>query len=121
MLRMQNGIYERGSAAQQTATGASARAGPGHGPGAGRLPGHNLLFSQTKVGETSEVSHKWQVVSVNVGLAGSGPEPGHRCLCSSLPWAVGVRGSGQLKTAAGLQLAQLISISENRGCCVASF
>lgn len=58
MLRMQNGIYERGSAAQQTAAGASAGAGPGHGFGAGRLPGHNWLFSQTTVGETSGVSHK---------------------------------------------------------------
>lgn len=58
MLRMQNGIYKRGSAAQQTATGASAGAGLGHGSGAGRLPGHNLLFRQTKVGETSGLSHK---------------------------------------------------------------
>lgn len=58
MLRMQNVIYERGSAAQQTATGASAGAGLGHGSGAGWLPGHNLLFSQTKVDETNGVSHK---------------------------------------------------------------
>lgn len=58
MLRMQNVIYERGSATQQTATGASAGAGLGHGSGAGWLPGHNLLFSQTKVDETNGVSHK---------------------------------------------------------------
>lgn len=41
MLRMQNVISERGSAAQQTARGASAGAGPGRGSGAGRLPGHS--------------------------------------------------------------------------------
>lgn len=76
MLRMQNVIYERGSAAQQTATGASAGAGPGHGCGAGRLPGHHLLFSQTKVDETIGVSHKQQVVSLNVGWQAPGQSLG---------------------------------------------
>ena len=51
MLRMQNVIYERGSAAHQTAAGARAGAGLGRRArsGAGCLQEGSCFFSQTKV------------------------------------------------------------------------
>lgn len=60
MLRMRNVIYERGSAARQTAAGASPGAGLGRRArsGAECLRKENFFFSQTKVDETSGVSHK---------------------------------------------------------------
>lgn len=53
MLRMQNGIYEKGkcsSTDRQLQEPVQEQ-----GPRAGRLPGHHLLFSQTKVSETSRL------------------------------------------------------------------
>lgn len=51
MLRMQNVIYERGSAARQTAAGASPGAGLGRQAysRAECLQKENFFFSQTKV------------------------------------------------------------------------
>lgn len=65
MLRMPNVIYERGSAARQTAAGAS----PGAGPGRRALLGHMLCeMGNLSVDETLEVSLKHHCLTSVRGL-----------------------------------------------------
>lgn len=119
MLRMQNVIYERGSAAQQRApaTGAVQERGRARAPGQGGCQGTTCSLGTQRLAKpaaflTNSVCERGQ----SLGTAAAGSRLG-----CCLAWAVGVRGSRQLIPAAGLQLAQLISVSAHGGGCAAAF
>jgi len=71
MLRMQNVIYERGSAARQTAAGASAGAGLGGRQGCGE----NFCCGQAEVGTAEGAAHEPWDGSLSGGLQAPGQRP----------------------------------------------